>query len=79
MELIEQWLEDYWAVHVSDALHLFQIDECIRNMVEFLLFTGDDQLINLRDKALASPVTGLPLLNYEPVRLNQHLLQDKII
>ena len=79
MELIEQWLEDWWDVYVSEDRHLVKLDQSVNSLVEFLLFTGDDELTTLRDKPLISPVTGQPLASYEPVRVSQHLRSDKII
>lgn len=57
-------------MYVSEDRHLLQLDESVRNLVELLLFTGDDELNILRDRPLISPVTGQPLANYEPVRTN---------
>ena len=40
----------------------------VRHLVEYMLLVGDDELEELRHGPLASPITGLPLINYEPVR-----------
>lgn len=34
MELIEQWLEDWWDVNISDDAHLVRMDQFIHGLVE---------------------------------------------
>lgn len=64
--LIEQWLEDYWDLYVSDEgqYDRSQIDQIVYKLINRILIEGDDQLHDLRDRPIISPVTGKPLINY---------------
>lgn len=79
--LIEQWLEDYWDLYVSDEgqYDRSQIDQIVYKLINRILIEGDDQLHDLRDRPIISPVTGKPLINYQPVRLNRYFIPNKIM
>lgn len=47
--LIEQWMDDYWYVHMPNGLTIMQMDERVRRLLHLILIIGDEQLGKLRD------------------------------
>jgi hypothetical protein len=79
LSLIEQWLEDWWETYISLEMDIAEMDKCIRMLVNQLLCVGDDQLAHYHDKPLISPVSGKPLINYQPFRFNSYIRTDRIL
>ena len=77
--LIEQWLDNYWDVHVSDTTNVIAMDQQVYKLVHHLLLVGDEQLQSMKDQPYKSSVTGKPLSHYESVKSNAHFKHDSIV
>ena len=75
MSLIEQWVHDYFYIHIHKGLNVRFTDEKIRKMISYILIVGDNQLQALQDKPLISQVTNRPLSDYNSLQTSNHFTQ----
>ena len=42
MPLIEQWVNDYWYIHIHKGLNVNKTDQQVRKLVSHILVIGDE-------------------------------------
>ena len=66
-------------MNVKTDRNICKVERKVYDLVQMLLEVGDDQLRMLQNQNIMSPLTGLPLSSYEPVRHNKHYKATHIV
>ena len=79
MPLVEQWVNDYWYIHIHKGLSVGKTDKMVRKLIGHILVIGDEQLAYLKALQIISPLTLQPLEEYANLTSNKHFTQENLI